>query len=334
MSIAKLYRARCPIVEDHGGSSNMASDYPDSEPVESAELENELDIEDKRHRRIIKQHEEEVKKELEEQRTKQRELAEKEEGARNRLVEGYKRQGIDLEALWRLEDEIIGEIEEEVEDERLELSEGPSYAFKPLTFSDQITSLKPFFTAFYYDAADYTPGGPNPDLKDSSDIPNITAVFQRSCKGERAQIKANDCEKRTFVDRWFRYTPHATGYHIFHIYQPYDGKMTVKANSLVGNTRWARVAIWNEAQSYHTNKTREWTRFEVGGNKIDHDKEYVYLDHRPFEAYMDKDETALIRVTQQFYVNARGKGSFAKVDFQSGSHHVGSPTIYVTPPPI
>lgn len=307
-----------------------------------SEIDGELQHVDEPLRSLIKQRDAEVKEELEEWKTEQEKLEEQEQEARSKLVEGFHDEGIDLEALWEIEDEISEGFEEEVEEEIQErsrseiqeLTDEPSSLLGTMVFSDQINKLKPYYTKFYSEKH---------DLIDYSKNPNAVFKLWRYCIGSGVQIKSNDCERRNFIDRWFKFTPNKSGYYIFHIYQKYDGSLTAKKKkSHAPNNRHARAAIWGNAVATIDGGAKQKMKWKVG-EKVAHDYARSdteiydnYLDHRPFTVVMTKGKEATIRVTQEFYVNARSKGSYAKVDFAhgGGSYKVGSPTIIVTPPPL
>lgn len=274
--------------------------------------------------RLVEERDAEVEAEFERMETQREEQEERAREAIDELVDSLQDQDIDVKAIWDLEEQLEEEIEEEEpEDETKELPDDPGAALEAMDISEEYWSLRPYYTKIYQSGKTHYAG-----------YHSGAVDVWISCSGSGSGVFGEGaCEGKIYVDRWYAFTPNRSGYFDFHVYQPYKGQMIVKSDDGFFTSKEAKAKIHVQVralQNGYWKPMSQWQVESVGGDNINYDDRLDDTDYRYYKAQLGVNDQAYALVTQEFYVYARGSGSYAKNDFSTGSsNYLGAPWVTV-----
>jgi hypothetical protein len=136
-----------------------------------------------------------------------------------------------------------------------------------------------------------------------------------------------------YLDWWFTFTTDTSRFYSHNIYVPFNGFYIVRADDGFWDSKEAHVRIDLSAQGYQYNwKPSSSTNvLDIGSQNINVNDRFDGWRTMYYSDLLGGGDTAYLRVTSSFYVYARGGGSYAELNFSSGSaNYIGVPWVYVS----
>ena len=144
------------------------------------------------------------------------------------------------------------------------------------------------------------------------------------CIGGRAR-------RRVCVDWWYSFRPQWTKWYnaVSRVY--YNGYYVVKANDKWYNCKYARadVDILMNAYQYNWKGQSKWNVLHVAGSNISVHRRFDAVRRTNYPVLLRKKDRAWIKVRTCLDVYAKGGGSYAELNFSTGSNQIRAPWLYV-----
>jgi len=135
-----------------------------------------------------------------------------------------------------------------------------------------------------------------------------------------------------YLDWWFAFNADVNKFYSQQIYVPFNGFHIVRADDAWYDSKHAEVNISLSARGYQYNwkGTSSTNVLHVAGDNINVNDRFDGWRTFNYSTLLGAD-TAYLLVTADFYVYARGGGSYAELNFSDGNaNYVGIPYVYVS----
>jgi hypothetical protein len=135
-----------------------------------------------------------------------------------------------------------------------------------------------------------------------------------------------------YLDWWFSFRPDVSRNYSQEIYVPFNGFYIVRSDDGIFTSKEAEVNINLSGQGYQYNwKPRETTNvLHVRDDNINVNERFDGWRKHYYSSELGADAAYLL-VTAEFYVYARGGGSYAELNFADGNaNKIGVPFVYVS----
>jgi hypothetical protein len=136
-----------------------------------------------------------------------------------------------------------------------------------------------------------------------------------------------------FLDWWFVFRTDTSRFYSQNVYVPYDGYYIDQADQGWFTSKEAKVSIDQSAMGYQYNgkPTTSINLLSVDNSNINVNDRFDGWRAEYYSDLLGGGDAAYLLVSSQFYVYARGGGSFAELNFADGSaNHIGIPYVYVS----
>lgn len=276
---------------------------------------------------LVDERDAEVEREFEEMAGRMEAQEEKAEAAQDELVATLDDQGVDVKAIWELDERRQEGVEDEMEQLSQELKGeqkillDDTQALDEGALSPEAWYLEPYYTKIYDSSKTFYEGYSSGSVN----------VWCRASGGGPGTFGSGAGETKIYVDRWYTFVPDVNRYYSFHVYQPYRGYYIVRADDGFFTSKEAKAVINVEvrAHQYNWKAKSNWEVFRESGSNINVNDRYDDTDYRYYSKLLGTDRAYLL-VTQEFYVYARGSGSNARLDFSEGSaNYLAAPRLTV-----
>jgi hypothetical protein len=151
-----------------------------------------------------------------------------------------------------------------------------------------------------------------------------------SVKGAGLGCVGGSARRRVCVDWFYRFRPRWTKWYRVVPNVVYNGFCIVRASeSWYCKYAQAKIDLGVNARQYNWKGWSWWNVFNVESSDILVNRRFDTTRRVNYGALLRRNVLAWIRVRTCLYVYAKGSGSYAKLDFSTGSNRICAPWLYV-----
>ena len=137
--------------------------------------------------------------------------------------------------------------------------------------------------------------------------------------------------RRVCVDWWYSFRPRWTKWYnaVSRVY--YNGYYIVKASDKRYNCKYARadVDLLMNVYQFNWKGWSRWNALHVAGSNISVHRRFDAVRRANYPVLLRRRDRAWIRVRTCLDVYAKGSGSYAELNFSTGSNQIRAPCLYV-----
>lgn len=136
-----------------------------------------------------------------------------------------------------------------------------------------------------------------------------------------------------FLDWWFVFSTDVSRFYSQSIFIPYDGYYIDYADQGWFTSKEARVSVDQYAMGFQYNgkPTTSINLLSVDSSNVNVNDRFDGWRTEYYSDLLGGGDAAYLLLSSQFYVYARGGGSFAELNFADGTaNHIGMPYVYVS----